>query len=125
MDITPKVDSKTNIISGYSSDKIFINTVAYSKKVFLSTTDVFEHNIENVSTLTIDDLSWIVKEIIENNIQVEAVVLIGYDEDSLSSHIRQELTKKSIGFEVMSAQAAYRTYNILAVENRRIYAVLF
>ena len=125
MDITPKIDASTNIINSYSADHIFMNKIPYSKKLFLSPNSVFEHDIKDPDSLGVKDLSWIISEIEENNLQVESVVLIGYDCGTICSEIKQLLTRKSIGFDIMTSRAAYRTYNLLASEDRRVYAILF
>jgi uncharacterized protein len=125
MDITPAVDAKTNIISGYNQDNIFINKISHSRKLFLSPGCIREHQVGNISDLMIDDLSWIIEDIEQNNAREEAVLLIGYDEGSISKELKNELNTRNIGFDIMSSQSAYRTYNILATEDRRVYAILF
>ncbi len=124
MDITPKVDTKTNLISGYNQSNIFINKVAYSKKLFLSPNHILEHQIDNIDILKIEDVSWIIDEIETENAQDEVVIIIGCDSGIIPKEIKNELNRRSIGFDLMPSQSAYRTYNILATEDRRIYAIL-
>ena len=126
MDITPKIEEGTKLITGYNEDKIFINKESHNSKIILSNNEIYSHSVENISDLTVNDMKKITDDIIEGNYQDEAIILIGYkQEGSISKELKNELYKMNLGFDVMSNHAAYRTYNVLVSESRRIYAILF
>ena len=126
MDITPKIEEGIKLITGYNENQIFINKEASDSRIILSNNEIYSHSASNISDLTINDMKEITDDIIRGNHHVEAIILIGYKkEGAISKELKNELYKMNLGFDVMNNYAAYRTYNVLVSESRRVYAFLF
>jgi len=123
MDITPDVPNGVNIINAYDD-----NGFKISEKNYIGSLVV---NIENITQvkLSSQEINQEGKIIsLLNNIDTIEVLLVGTGKKHLrlQHNIRQEIKDKFSGVCVdeMSTSAVCRTYNILALEDRKVAAIL-
>ena len=113
-----------NLITGYSEEYLLIDKIQKSKKLFLSQDSILEHQIE-LESFDLSDIENIIKQIEGEGAQDEAIILINDDHGVIPGSIKSALDQKSISYVIASSSATYSTYNILTMEGRRIYALLF
>jgi len=108
------------VIRSYAAGIITVNDTSYSHSIILSPNELIDHWApQNIKQLTPNDF----EQIIQQNPEV---VLIGTGEKQHfpAPIILSLLMEKNIGFEIMDTNAACRTFNLLASEDRRVIAAL-
>lgn len=131
-----------NTVTAYGQDYIEINQVAYAHAIYFepegdvhtwhanSIGDITEKELRKIAGLPDnarpDPMALLHGDGPKKPDNAPEVVLIG---TGLSQHFlpvstTQSLLSEGIGIEVMSTQAAARTYNILMAEGRRVVAAL-
>lgn len=131
-----------NTVTAYGSDYIEINVVQYQHAVhFAPEGEIHRLDIQDISGFTPDMLCSLAglrkasddpMAFLDGNtglirpVDAPEVVLIGTGlrQQFLPHQLTRPLLEAGTGVEVMSTQAAARTYNILMAEGRRVVAAL-
>ena len=114
--------SNDNFISSYGLNYIVIKNTKYFKNIILIDTSI-EENIEAKLLFSESLIKKKIKEICINNCDF---ILFGTGRklQHLSSQTTQLLIKSKIPYEIMSSIAAFKTYNILLSQGRKVLAFL-
>jgi len=130
-----------NTVTAYGHDYIEINRVSYAHAVYFapegdihswqahSTTDITAETLCQIVGLTEskpDPLAFLDNSSPAKPDDAPEVLLVGtgLKQHFLPVSVTQPLLSAGIGVEVMSTQAAARTYNILMAEGRRVIVAL-
>lgn len=131
-----------NTVTAYGQDYIEINRVAYNHAIYFApdgdiktwqvrnTTEITEHELRKIAGLKdvtpLDPMALLDGRGPEKPADAPEVLLIGtgLKHRFLPVAVTQALLTVGIGVEVMSTQAAARTYNILMAEGRRVVVAL-
>ncbi|HLR78608.1 MAG TPA: Mth938-like domain-containing protein [Burkholderiaceae bacterium] len=131
-----------NTVTAYGQDYIEINRVAYSHAVYFgpegdihawnvhSSAEITAHELQRITGLdaaaAADPMALLDDLPPKKPDDAPEVVLIGtgVSQHFLPVAVTTPLLRAGIGVEVMSTQAAARTYNILMAEGRRVLAAL-
>lgn len=131
-----------NTVTAYGHDYIEINRVSYTHAVYFSPEGEIHHwHIHSAAEITVDVLRQIAG--LNDSIRPDPMALLhgtapekpenapevilvgtGLKQHFLPVSVTQPLLLSGIGIEVMSTQAAARTYNILMAEGRRVVVAL-
>jgi uncharacterized protein len=108
-----------NAVTAYGSGFVEINKVRHTHSVLLTPERVEPFNVEQFDRLSQSDF----ERLRELNPEV---TLLGTGAMQRFPHPRltRALTEARIGLEVMTTEAACRTYNILMAEGRKVAAAL-
>jgi len=138
----PDSNPALNTVTAYGEDYIEINRVAYHHAIYFGPegdihhwdvhqcTDITARELEKISGLSdaaaTDPMAFLDDVVPTKPDDAPEVVLIGtgLTQQFLPVAVTQPLLRVGIGVEVMSTQAAARTYNILMAEGRRVMAAL-
>lgn len=112
--------SGANTITGYGDGYVEINKTPYSHAVLLSSDgEILEWEINSFEDLTAASFAQMVA------LKPELIIIgTGNHQRFLKPELLKTLITAKIGFEVMSSQAACRTYNILVGEGRQALLAL-
>lgn len=131
-----------NTVTAYGDDYIEINEVSYGHAVYFGPEgEIHTWPVELVSDITAavlravaglgetkaDPMAFLEGNTVQQKpIDAPEVLLVGtgLKQHLLPAHVTRPLLDIGIGVEVMSTQAAARTYNILMAEGRRVIAAL-
>ena len=131
-----------NTVTAYGHDYIEINRVTYSHAIYFApegdihpwhvhnTTEITANELRNVAGLSdmprLNPMALLEGESPKKPDDAPELLLIGtgLKQHFLPSAVTQPLLSIGIGVEVMSTQAAARTYNILMAEGRRVIVAL-
>lgn len=130
-----------NTVTAYGSNYIEINRVSYAHAVYFApegdihpwqahtTTDITADTLRQIVGLTEsrpDPLAFLDNTSPTRPDDAPEVLLVGtgMQQHFLPPAVTQPLLSAGIGVEVMSTQAAARTYNILMAEGRRVIVAL-
>lgn len=111
--------SARNTITGYGPGYVLVNGARHDTNLIVLPDRILPWSATGFESLAAEDFLELAKLDLE-------VVLLGTG-DTLrfpNPQLTRPLIEARIGFEVMDAQAACRTYNILAAEERRVAAAL-
>ena len=105
-------------INEYNNDAIVVNNQSYSNSLLISNTELkpWKIDLDNISDNDIDIIKTISPEIF--------LLGTGATQKNVSIGLFSELLNQGIGVEIMSTDAACRTFNILSAENRNVVAGL-
>ena len=111
--------SARNTITGYGAGYVLVNGARREENLIVLPDRVLPWNASGFESLSAEDFVELAQLDLE-------VVLVGTGATLRfpSPQVIRPLVDARIGFEVMDAQAACRTYNILAAEERRVAAAL-
>ena len=111
--------SGVNTITGYGEGYVMVNGERRASSVVVLPDRVQEWSVGGFDDLTAEDFDFL------KELKVE-IVLLGTGARQRFPHPRltAALAQAGIGLEVMDVQAACRTYNILAAEERIVAAAL-
>lgn len=131
-----------NTVTAYGQDYIQINRVTYQHAVYFApegaihewqvqgVADITEHELRKIAGLDdntpLDPMALLDGRPAQKPDDAPEVLLIGtgLKQHFLPVSVTQALLTLGIGVEVMTTQAAARTYNILMAEGRRVVAAL-
>lgn len=142
MQLQSESNPALNTVTAYGHNYVEINAVSYAHPVYFApegdihpwqvatSTDINATTLREIAGLA--DVRPDPMDFLDGNAAVQKpadapeVVLIGtgLKQHLLPSHVTQALLSVGIGVEVMSTQAAARTYNILMSEGRRVVVAL-
>jgi uncharacterized protein len=108
-------------IDGYESTGININGRLFDQPLVLSPMEFIEHwTPQNMSELNPEHLDEIFA-------MKPEVILLGTGEKQIfpRNEIMRRFAQEKIGYEIMTTQAACRTFNILMSEDRNVVAGFF
>jgi uncharacterized protein len=111
--------SGVNTITGYGEGYVTVNGERRASSVVVLADRIENWSVERFDALTAEDFRFL------KELEVD-IVLLGTGPRQRFPHPRltAPLVQARIGLEVMSMQAACRTYNILVAEERRVAAAL-
>ncbi len=112
-------------IRSVSKDAIQINDQTWSETIALTTDGVIaDWNAKPVAELREEDFASLLDNPPEKALEL---VILGTGEKSRfpSRELMFAFARRGIGFEYMNTAAAARTFNVLAIEGRRVAAVLY
>lgn len=120
MSLTEDIIDAKYVITGYQPGCIMINSEAYTQSVIVCPSSI-------ISPWTMTDITQFNKETAEEILHLNPeVVLFGTGEQLILPDPKfiAYFAKHEVGFEVMSTDAACRTYGILVSEGRKAAAAL-
>ena len=119
MKLHASAPSGAQVVTAYGDDYVTVNGVRYAENVI-----VLPERVVPWSARSFDSLS---EEHFSALLQMDAEILIlgtGPKQRFPHPRLTAPLRQARIGLEVMSLQAACRTYNILVAEERKVAAAL-
>ena len=114
--LTPNV----NTIRAFERDSIRINNKSYSSSLIV-TADIIQDNwpIEHPEHISVETITQLLAY------QPEVILIgTGQNHHLLNPMLSLEATQQGIGIEIMTTEAACRTYNVLLGEDRIVLAAL-
>lgn len=108
-------------IESFGNGGFRLGGVSHSGSLVITPSGVRACSAIDVSSLTVDHFSAVVSE--KNDIDM-LLIGTGRDMAPLSKPVAQYLQKHGLGYDIMSTNAAVRTYNVVEAEDRRVAAVL-
>ncbi len=114
--LTPNV----NTIRAFERDSIRINNKSYSNSLIV-TADIIQDNwpIEHPEHISVETIIQLLA------FQPEVILIgTGQNHHLLNPMLSLEATQQGIGIEIMTTEAACRTYNVLLGEDRAVLAAL-
>lgn len=120
-------DQDITLVSSYDSTSLMIGDQRYmGSHLVASSGAVIQWNCTSFADLDAQDLEHLAQECA--NAQAEVLLLgTGAKMRFLPPNLRRVLSQaagQSLGFEMMDTAAALRTYNVLALEGRKVLAAL-
>jgi uncharacterized protein len=111
--------SARNTITGYGAGYVMVNGARHEENLIVLADRILPWSAAGFETLGAENFLELAKLDLE-------VVLLGTGATLRfpRPQVTRPLVEAGIGFEVMDAQAACRTFNILAAEERRVAAAL-
>ena len=111
--------SARNTITGYGAGYVMVNGARHEENLIVLADRILPWSAARFETLGAENFLELAKLDLE-------VVLLGTGATLRfpRPQVTRPLVEARIGFEVMDAQAACRTFNILAAEERRVAAAL-
>jgi uncharacterized protein len=108
-----------NTITGYGAGYVLVNAARHEENLIVLPDRIEPWSATSFESLAAENFVGLARLDLE-------VVLLGTGATLRfpSPQVTRPLVEAGIGFEVMDAQAACRTYNILAAEERRVAAAL-
>jgi uncharacterized protein len=108
-----------NSITGYGAGYILVNGARHEANLIVLPERILPWRVAGFESLAAEDFAELA------SLDLEVVLLgTGATLRFPNPHVTRALVEARIGLEVMDAQAACRTYNILAAEERRVAAAL-
>jgi len=119
MELTKESIQSKNFIRNYENNMIYIGESCYKHDILISNDNLVKWELDNISNLSLDDLSDLFKLNPE-------IIIIGTGNKTIipKKEIIDEVNKQEIGFEYMITDSACKTFNILLAEERRVVAGL-
>lgn len=113
--------SDRTLVASYGVGQFKIGEQVYSRSILVLHNIVFELDIDNVTQLT----EKVLERVFLASPKLD-VLLVGYgaSKGRVDRQLSDALRNAAIGFDVMNTGAACRTYNVLALEERQVAAVL-
>ena len=118
MDFTQDITDARYIITGYTSECVFVNNKLHNKSLLITPDSLIPSwGVNDISQLNENNLAQVIQH------QPE-IVLIGTGEKLILPDPKMiaYFAQQQIGLETMNTQAACRTYGILAAEQRKVMA---
>ncbi len=121
MDITPTAAQGKQILTGYGGGQFRVGGEVYTRSIIIFPDRTIEWQMSTGKPITLESLDMVVEE--EGYIDL---LLIGCPKPQqlLPAKIRNALKEAGIALDVMDIGAACRTYNVLALEDRRVAAAI-
>ncbi len=121
MDITPVANKGKQILTGYGAGQFRVGGEVYTTSIIIFPDRTIEWQMSPDKPITLESLDMVVEE--EGYIDL---LLIGCTKPQLilPAKIRNALKEAGIALDVMDIGAACRTYNVLALEDRRVAAAI-
>jgi uncharacterized protein len=121
MDISLELPSSKYFIRRFRPGEIVINETAYQHSIVLTNSELIsDWPPQSVKDLTLEQLQTLLAH------QPEVILLgTGTKQVFPSAELLAAVQAQGIGIEVMSTDAASRTFNILVSEDRKVMAALF
>jgi len=114
MDITPHINKEKNIIQRYGANYVVISDTRYDGSVLVTPEKIYPWNINDINTLTAADFSQLPTTI--------ECCLLGCGPNHLP--LPPTLHALPFAIDIMTTDAACRTYNVLLAEGRQVAAAL-
>lgn len=118
MDITPLIPKGKKILSGYGPGFFKVNGEQISGSIIITSESVIKLDITDISDIKLSQILEKIKDV--NHLEV---ILIGTGKKHIIPQ-KSFYDKAISGVEIMSTDAACRTYNVLLSEGREVAALL-
>src|SRR5262245_20862580 len=119
MKLHASVPSAAQVVTSYGDDYVTISGVRYTESIVVLPTRVAPWSARSFDTLAEEHFSALLE------LDAEIVILgTGPKQRFPQRRLTAPLARARVGLEVMSLQAACRTYNILVAEERKVAAAL-
>ena len=119
MNIILENPDATHFVKRYTSGRVELNTGEYTQSILIHQDKVVSWCVWGIEQLDSKEIEAIVK------LKPELVVLGTGEKQVFPEHaVLASLYNAKIGIEIMTTEAACRTYNILADEGRNVLAAL-
>jgi|OM-RGC.v1.026549435 Uncharacterized conserved protein len=123
VDVTPLVRKDQNIIQSYKSGQFHVSGQVYKGAIIVKPDDICAWDCAgpDIHTLGLSDFA----PVMEAAEQTDILLLgTGSVTDFPAPDVEKSLSSQGINIEMMSTDAACRTYNVLMAEGRRVAAAL-
>lgn len=120
MDIIQENEGEALLIHSIDKDKVELSIGEYTESIILETEKV--HNDLQISSVA-ELNSKHIEKLLESNPEI-VIFGSGIEHSFPDPNLLTEIAERNIGFEVMTNQAAARTYNILKTEGRKLACLL-
>ncbi len=119
MELTRETSSNRFKIQKLSNSGIVVSGNSYTKSIIINQQEIIDWQVTDVSKITESDVYNIIRT-------QPSLVIIGSGKNYviLPAKVMHIFYKHRIGVEVMTTQAACRTFTILAAENRNFVCAL-
>ncbi len=120
MDLTENLSNHPNLIISAQSDQCIIGEQTHTQSIIIPS----NHDVVNIGLTTIDDLT---AKLVDQLCSYEPEVIIIATGDQIIFPTTEHLTplvKLNIGLEILSNQAAARTFNVLLAEERKAVCLM-
>ncbi len=119
MELTLESNKSKNFIKNYEENKLYIGDKIFDYNLIITTDKVNRWEVNDITSLSIKNLSIIIEGDPE-------IIIIGTGERLIlpAADITSYLIKKKIGIEYMITESACKTFNVLISEGRRVSAAL-
>lgn len=122
MDITPLIDADKQIINGYGEGYCVVSQQKYEHPVIVFPQHTLDWQPKDVNELCAEDF----KAVIQQKEQVELLLIgLGKSHRPPSPSLRQAMQSHGIQIDIMTADAACRTYNVLLAEGRKLAVAVY
>ena len=121
MELVSASGSEQPLVASYGPGQFKITEHVYPCSILLFPGGVFQLDIESIDQLN----ETVLERVFLANPKLD-ILLIGYglSKGQVDCQLSNALRNAAIGFDIMNTGAACRTYNVLALEERRVAAVL-
>jgi uncharacterized protein len=119
MKLHASAPSGVQVVTAYGDDYVAVNGVRYRESIVVMPERMLAWSARSFDRLTGEDFGFLA------SLEAE-IVLLGTGPRQRFPHpqLTAPLVRAGVGLEVMDAQAACRTYNILVAEGRKVAAAL-
>ncbi len=127
MDITPIIPSNYNVITGYSKGSFLINDIRHNGNIIVSKDSIWSWELaRGIESLASDEFKLVIDDFKDKSTSVNAIILVGCGEFHKTAPFKlvSSLVSHNLSIDMMTTNAACRTYNILLAEGREVYAAL-
>ena len=121
MELVSSLASEQALVESYGPGQFKIAGHVYPCSILLFPGSVFQLDIESIDQLN----ETVLERVFLANPKLD-ILLVGYglSKGQVDCQLSNALRNAAIGFDIMNTGAACRTYNVLALEERRVAAVL-
>ena len=121
MELVSSSASEQALVQSYGPGQFKIGEQVYPRSILLFSGGVFQLDIESIDQLN----ETVLGRVFLTNPKLD-ILLVGYgfSKGQVDCRLSNALRNAAIGFDIMNTGAACRTYNVLALEERRVAAVL-
>ena len=121
MELVSSSASEKALVEAYGPGQFKIAGHVYQCSILLFPGGVFQLDIESIDQLN----ETVLGRVFLTNPKLD-ILLVGYgfSKGQVDCQLSNALRNAAIGFDIMNTGAACRTYNVLALEERRVAAVL-
>ena len=121
MELVSSPASEQALVQAYGPGQFKIGEQVYPRSILLFSGGVFQLDIESIDQLN----ETVLERVFLANPKLD-ILLVGYglSKGQVDCQLSNALRNAAIGFDIMNTGAACRTYNVLALEERRVAAVV-
>lgn len=110
-----------HLIDSFGNGGFRLAGVSHQGSLLVTPSGVRALEADSIAALTVESLQQLIAEKTDFDMML---VGTGRDIAPLPKRVREALAAAQIGFDLMSTNAAVRTYNVVVAEERRVAAIL-